>query len=124
MFGIRNTLKIGATVFGLSAVFLLALPAPFLELLSLDSTSDPLMWSMRMIGITLVALAGNMWMNAGQQDDEKVRNVGLVMAVCANGLGVLTLLIPVERTWFTSLYAAVGFVFGINYILCLVKQKF
>ena len=124
MFGIRNTLKIGATIFGLSAVFLLALPAPFLELLSLDSTSDPLMWSMRMIGITLVALAGNMWMNAGQQDDEKVRNVGLVMAVCANGLGVLTLLIPVERTWFTSLYAAVGFVFGINYILCLVKQKF
>lgn len=123
MFGIRTTLRLGATVFGLSAILLLALPGPFLDLLALDSSSEDLQWSMRMIGITLVALAGNMWMNAQQRDQLAVRRVGWVMAVCATGLGVLTLLIPSELTWFTYVYAVFGFAFGINYIVCLLRQK-
>ena len=124
MFGIRTTLRLGATVFGLSAILLLALPGPFLDLLALDSSSDALQWSMRMIGVTLVALAGNMWMNAQQRDQAAVRRVGWVMTVCATGLGVLTLLIPAELTWFTYVYAAIGFAFGINYIVCLLRQRF
>lgn len=124
MFGIRTTLKLGSTVFGLSAILLLALPAPFLDLLALDSDADALVWSMRMIGITLVALAGNMWVNAQRRDDDAVRRVGIVMAVCATGLGVLTLLIPADLTWFTYAYALVGFAFGANYIACLARQKF
>ena len=51
---IRTTLKAGSLVFGASALFLLVLPKTFLELLGLD-TSDVLVWSMRMIAITLVA---------------------------------------------------------------------
>ena len=124
MFGIRTTLKLGSTVFGLSAILLLALPSPFLDLLALDSESDALIWSMRMIGITLVALTGNMWMNSQQRDDAVVRRVGIVMAVCATGLGALTLLIPADATWFTYVYAAVGFSFGANYIVCLVRGKY
>ena len=123
MFGIRTTLKLGASVFGFSALLLLALPAPFLDLLALDSDSDALVWSMQMIGVTLVALAGNMWLNSTQRDDAAVRRVGTVMAVCATGLGLLTLLIPVEPTWFTYAYAAIGFAFGINYIVCLLRQR-
>ena len=124
MFGIRTTLRLGATVFGVSAVLLLALPGPFLDLLALDSSSEAMQWSMRMIGVTLVALAGNMWMNAQQRDQVAIRQVGWVMAVCATGLGVLTLLIPAELTWFTYVYAAIGFAFGINYIVCLLRQRF
>lgn len=124
MFGIRTTLKLGSTVFGLSAILLLVLPAPFLDLLALDSDADALVWSMRMIGVTLVALAGNMWVNAQLRDDDAVRRVGIVMAVCATGLGVLTLLIPADLTSFTYAYALVGFAFGANYIACLARQKF
>ena len=124
MFGIRTTLRLGATVFGVSAVLLLALPGPFLDLLALDSSSEALQWSMRMIGVTLVALAGNMWMNAQQRDQVAIRQVGQVMAVCATGLGVLTLLIPAELTWFTYAYAGIGFAFGVNYIVCLLRQRF
>ena len=124
MFGIRTTLRLGATVFGLSAILLLALPGPFLDLLALDSSSDALQWSMRMISVTLVALAGNMWLNSTQRDEAAVRRVGTVMAICATGLGVLTLLIPAELTWFTYVYAAIGFAFGINYIVCLLRQRF
>ena len=124
MFGVRTTLRIGATVFGLSALLLLIAPELFLQLLALDPTSGALVWAMRMIGITLVALAGNMWMHSRNADDAAVRVVGIVMAIAATGLGVLTLLIPASLSWFTVLYAAVGFAFGLNYTVCLLRKKY
>ena len=122
-FGIRLVLRAGASVFGVSALLLILAPELFLDLLALDGKSSALQWSMRMIGITLVDLAGNMWMNSHQKDDAHVRRVGMVMAVAANGLGVLTLLIPAELTWFSYLYAAVGFAFGLTYVVCLSTNK-
>ncbi len=71
---LRTILKCGSIVFGASALFLLALPSLFLELLALE-TRDDLTWSMRMIGITVFALAGNMWNNAAQSSDARVGNV-------------------------------------------------
>lgn len=124
MFGIRNTLKLGSLVFGLSALLLVVAPEFFLELLQLDAGSLPLVWAMRMIGVTLVALAGNMWVNSTNVSDRAVVQVGLVMAVSATGLGVLTLLIPATLGWFTYLYAAVGFGFGLNYLVCLLRRKY
>jgi hypothetical protein len=118
---LRNVLKAGSIVFGASALFLLVLPDLFLDLLGL-SQSDEMAWAMRMIGITLVALAGNMWNNAGQSSDERVGNVAKVMCVSATALGVLTLLIPGEITWFSYLYAAVGFGFALAYLVNLVRN--
>jgi hypothetical protein len=122
MFGIRKTLKIGSIVFGLSALLLLLAPSYFLHLLLMDEKSDQLIWSMEMIGITLVALAGNMWVNSSNSDDKSVRRVGGVMAICATGLGALTMAIPVEIGWFAIAYAIVGFAFGVNYALCLWQK--
>jgi hypothetical protein len=118
---LRKVLRAGSVVFGASAVFLLVLPEFFLELLEL-SQSDEMVWAMRMIGITLLALAGNMWNNAGQDSDVRVGNVAKVMCVSATALGVLTLLIPGEMTWFSYLYAAVGFGFGLAYLVNLVRK--
>jgi O-antigen/teichoic acid export membrane protein len=118
---LRNVLKAGSIVFGASALFLLVLPDLFLDLLGL-SQSDEMAWAMRMIGITLLALAGNMWNNAGQSSDERVGNVAKVMCVSATSLGVLTLLIPGDMTWFSYLYAAVGFGFGLAYLVNLVRK--
>ena len=118
---LRNVLKAGSMVFGASALFLLVLPDLFLDLLGL-SQSDEMAWAMRMIGITLLALAGNMWNNAGQSSDVRVVNVAKVMCVSATALGVLTLLIPGEITWFSYLYAAVGFGFGLAYLVNLVRK--
>lgn len=114
MFGIRTTLKIGALVFGLSAILLVLTPEFFLDLLLMDSSSTELVWSMRMIGITLIALSGNMLMNSLNPQDQRVVIVGAIMAFSATALGVLTLLIPVQLGWFSVLYAAVGFAFGLN----------
>ena len=124
MFGVRTTLKIGSVVFGLSALLLLLAPEFFLALLLLDPASAASVWAMRMIGITLVALAGNMWMNSRNPSDASVRTVGIVMAIAATGLGILTLLIPAPLGWFAVLYAAVGFAFGLNYTVCLLRQQY
>ena len=118
---IRKTLRAGSLVFGASALFLLVLPNIFLDLLGL-ADSDVLVWSMRMIAITLVALAGNMWNNSRNSSDRGVGNVAQVMCVSATGLGVLTLLIPGEITWFSYLYAAVGFGFGITYLINILRN--
>jgi O-antigen/teichoic acid export membrane protein len=123
MFGIRNTLKLGAVVFGLSALLLLAAPEFFLDLLLMPSDSAELVWAMRMIGITLVALAGNMWFNSRNPDDGAVRRVGVVMTIAATTLGALTLLLPAQLGWFAYLYAAVGFAFGANYLVCLLRKN-
>ena len=72
---------------------------------------------MRMIGITLIALAGNMWNNSKQSDNAKVASVAKIMCVSAAALGVLTLMIAAELTWFSYVYAAVGFGFSVSYLV-------
>lgn len=119
---IRTTLKIGATVFGLSAVLLLLLPDVFVDLLALPQ-SDELSWAMRMIGVTLVALTGNMFVVASTASDSGVTQAAVVMLIAATTLGVLTLFIPVELNLFTSIYAAIGFGFGLIYGTLLLRSK-
>ncbi|MEY4503548.1 MAG: hypothetical protein RLZZ576_802 [Actinomycetota bacterium] len=114
----RLVLKTGSLVFGLSALLLLIAPALFNELLGL-TTNPALEWSMRMIGITLVALAGNMFSVARRGGEASVRLSGRIMQSSAFALGVLTLLIPVPVTWFTACYAAVGFGFSLAYTFTL-----
>jgi hypothetical protein len=111
----RLVLRAGAIVFGLSAIALIVAPKLFNELLGLVSTPE-LEWSMRMTGITLVALAGNMYSHSTRGTVASVRVAGFVMMFSAFALGVLTLLIGVPLTWFTIAYAAVGFGFSAAYV--------
>ena len=120
---LRGVLLTGSTVFGLSALLLIISPSLFNELLGLSSTPE-LDWAMRMIGLTLVALAGNMMSVSLRGKDTAVIFSARVMAVSAAGLGVLTLLIPVETlTWFDYAYAAVGFGFSVAYIVGLIRAS-
>ena len=120
--GVKQTLKAGSIVFGLSAIFLLISPTLFLELLGLDK-SDQLIWSMRMIGITLFALAANMWQNSKLNNSPAgLKFVGRVMFLAALSLGFLTLFIPTTLTPFTIGYAVIGFGFAISYLVNLLKK--
>lgn len=119
--GVRQTLQTGSIVFGASGLFLLVLPTMFLDLMAL-SQSDEMAWAMRMIGITVAALAGNMWLHVQFADKKALRLVGRLMCASAAVLGVLTLLIPAELTWFTYAYAAIGFGFSISYGYNLVRK--
>lgn len=118
---IRGVLRAGSVVFGLSALILIGFPSFFNQLLGLTSTPG-LEWAMRMIGITLVALAGNMYSVSVKGSAASVLLSGKVMMISAAGLGVLTLLIPAQLGWFTLLYAAVGFGFSAAYIWALAQK--
>ena len=118
---LRIVLRTGAAVFGASALFLLALPVLFLELLALP-TGEDLVWSMRMIAVTLVALTGNMLVVSFYASIKGVRFASRVMQFAAFGLGAITLAVPAELTWFTYLYAAVGFSFSAAYTVLLFRR--
>jgi len=119
--GIKNTLKAGSIVFGASALFLLIAPALFLDLLGIDE-SDQMIWAMRMIAVTLVALAGNMWQNSKLNTAASLGFVGKVMFIAAASLGFLTVFIPTELTPFAILYAVIGFGFSVSYLVNLIRK--
>ena len=119
--GIKSTLRAGSIVFGASALFLLIAPALFLDLLGADD-STPMVWSMRMIAITLFALAGNMWQNAKLNNASSLGFVAKVMFIAAAGLGFLTIFIPNELTPFAIAYAIIGFSFSISYLVNLIRN--
>ncbi len=118
---IRKVLKAGSIVFGFSALALIAVPAIFIMLLNLQTTPE-LEWSMRMIGITLVALSGNMYSVSTHGTDKAVLFSGRLMLVSAAGLGAITLLIPTSHNWFTIGYALVGFGFSAAYAFALSRK--
>ncbi len=118
---IRKVLKAGSIVFGFSALALIAVPAIFIMLLNLQTTPE-LEWSMRMIGITLVALSGNMYSVSTHGTDKAVLFSGRLMLVSAAGLGAITLLIRTSHNWFTIGYALVGFGFSAAYAFALSRK--
>ncbi len=114
-------LRAGASVFGLSAILLIALPRFFTDLLGMMGSND-LDWSMRMIGLTLVALTGNMLVVSLHGSDRGVLFSARVMQIAAFGLGAITLLIPTGWNWFVILYALVGFGFSLAYTIFLLQK--
>lgn len=120
--GVKQTLKAGSLVFGASAVFLLIAPEKFLELLDLE-INEPMVWSMRMIAITLIALAGNMWQNSKLNNNAAgLKFVARVMFLAAAALGFLTIYLPATLTPFAIGYAVIGFGFAISYLINLIKR--
>jgi hypothetical protein len=118
---IRKVLAAGSLVFGLSATALIAVPGIFNQLLGLQTTPN-LEWAMRMIGITLVALAGNMYSVSANGTEKAVAFSGGLMLLSAAGLGVITLLIPTSYNLFTIAYALVGFGFSAAYAWALARK--
>lgn len=119
---LRGVLRLGALVFGLSAIALIAAPRIFTDLLGLAGNAD-LDWSMQMIGITLVALTGNMFVVSLSGSDRGVLWSARVMQLSAFALGVLTLLIPTGVNWFVIAYGLVGFGFSAAYTVFLLQRN-
>jgi len=119
--GVKQTLRAGSIVFGLSALFLLIAPGIFLNLLETTNNSE-MIWSMRMIGIILLALAGNMWQNAKLNNAAGIAYVGRVMFIAAAGLGFLTIFIPAPLTPMAIAYVMIGFGFALSYLINLIRK--
>jgi hypothetical protein len=118
---IRKVLAAGSVVFGLSAIALIAVPEIFSDLLWLPNNPE-LDWAMRMMGIILVALSGNMYLVSKHGNDKAVLFSGRLMLVSAAALGVITLTIPTNGSWFAQAYAMVGFGFSAAYAWALARK--
>ena len=118
---IRKVLLVGSLVFGLSAIVLIAVPRMFNDLLWLSNNPE-LDWAMRMIGITLVALSGHMYLVWKDGTDKAVLLAGRLMLFSAAALGVITLTIPTNGSWFAQAYAMVGFGFSAAYAWALTRK--
>jgi hypothetical protein len=119
---LRGVLRLGVLVFAVSAAVLIAAPRLFTDLLGLAGNQN-LDWAMQMIGVGLVALAGNMFVVSLKASDAGVLWGARVMLISAFGLGVLTLFIPTGVNWFVILYALIGFGFSAAYALLLIKRN-
>jgi hypothetical protein len=119
---LRGVLRLGSLVFAISAAALIAAPRIFTDLLGLAGNPN-LDWAMQMIGITLVALTGNMFVVSLKASDSGVLWASRVMLIAAFGLGVVTLFIPTGVNWFVILYALIGFGFSAAYALLLLKRN-
>ena len=119
---LRSILLLGSIVFAVSAVALLVAPGWFNNLLGLSANPE-LDWAMRLIAVTLIALTGNMFVVSRFGDSTAVLRSARVMQFSAFGLGAVTLLIPVEFTWFTHFYAAIGFTFSAAYTVGLMMGE-
>jgi hypothetical protein len=119
---LRLVLKFGGAVFGLSALALLAVPRMFTDLLGLIGTED-LDWAMRMIGMTLVALCGQMFSVSMFGNERGVLVSASVMQVAAFGLGIIALLIPVNPNLFVLGYAGLSFGFSFVYTYLIIQLR-
>ena len=116
---LRIILLAGAIVFGLAAV--VAIIAPRLLLTELGLQASPsAVWNISLMGFLLAALSGNMATVSRTSTNRGVTAASLIMTFAALGLGFVTLSIPTEFSWLSSMLIIVGFGFALAYVIGLL----
>jgi O-antigen/teichoic acid export membrane protein len=124
---IALVLRVGAIIFGVSALALLVEPAFFLKFLGLFTQNDQvpaeLNWAMRMIGLVLIIVAAMMPVVAAFASERALRQIAVVMILVSSALSLLTVSAPGKWTIGRGLYVVVGGVFAIGYIYGLQGRR-
>lgn len=118
---IRMVLGTGSAFFLVSAVLLLGIPESFAAWIGL-APGEAIAWSMRMLGVTLAALAGLMWL-VRRAGDHPVLGAGAVMMVASACLTALTATIPGEWTPLRWALLGAGAVFALAYLILLLMGR-
>ena len=113
---ITMVLRVGASIFLVTSLILVALPDLFLDLLNLGFDIDQAMiWSMRMLGVALIGLSAFMLMAAGNFSERALRQAGLLMMSLSLAFTALTAFAPGPLTLGKVIYLAVGASFALAY---------
>jgi hypothetical protein len=117
---IRGILGAGSLVFLVSSVVLIILPTYSGELLGLTTTetSD---WALRMMGATLLALSGQMWL-VRSATEITIRRSAAVMIVAGGAMTVFTVLMPADWTIARFAYLGIGLGFLTAYLVALIRR--
>jgi len=121
------TLRVGAIVFALSALALVAAPQSFLEFLKIEKSpggySEELVWAMRMMGVCLLIASVMMPLVAAFAPERALRQVGVLMVGICSLLTLLTFLTPAPWGMGKVTYALVGALFTLTYIYGLRGRR-
>lgn len=121
------TLRMGAIVFALSALALLAAPEFFLEFLKIakdeSGYSEEIIWAMRMIGVCLLIASVMMPLVAAFASERALRQVGVLMVGICSLLTLFTFLTPAPWGIGKVSYLLVGALFTLAYIYGLRGRR-
>ena len=121
------TLRVGAIVFALSALALVAAPQSFLAFLKIEigpvGYSEELVWAMRMMGVCLLIASAMMPLVAAFAPERALRQVGVLMVGICSLLTLLTFLTPAPWGMGKVSYALVGALFTLAYIYVLRGRR-
>ena len=109
---------IGSIVFAISACLLLTDPSAFLTYIGVPS-NESVIWSFRLTGVILVALAIHMATTSRNAADPAFRRAAVAMILASIGLGVLTYLAPGASTTGRWIFIGMGFGFAALYLITL-----
>lgn len=109
---------IGSIVFALSATALLFDPEAFISYIGLTS-NESVVWSFRLTGVILVALATHMATTSRNAADPAFRRAAVVMILASIGLAVLTYLAPGTTTTGRWIFVGMGSSFAALYLITL-----
>ena len=109
---------IGAIVFAVSAAVLLVDPNSFLVFIGLTS-NDSTIWSFKLMGLLLVALAAHMATTSRHAADPAFRRAASVMVLVSGGLGALTYMAPGATTTGSWVFVGIGAGFAALYLITL-----
>ena len=121
------TLRVGAIVFALSALALVAAPEFFLEFLKIakeqSGYSKEIIWAMRMIGVCLLIASVMMPLVAAFAPELALRQAGVLMVGICSLLTLLTFLTPAPWGIGKVAYLFVGTLFTLAYIYGLRGRR-
>jgi quinol-cytochrome oxidoreductase complex cytochrome b subunit len=109
---------IGSIVFAVSAAALLADPSSFVTYIGVPS-NESVVWSFRLTGVLLVALAIHMATTSRNAGDPAFRRAAVVMILVSIGLAVLTYLAPGTATTGRWVFVGIGSGFAALYVITL-----
>ena len=121
------TLRMGAIIFALSALALIAAPDFFLEFLKIakeqSGYGEEIIWAMRMIGVCLLIASVMMPLVAAFAPERALRQVGVLMVGICSLLTLLTFLTPAPWGIGKVAYLLVGTLFTLAYIYGLRGRR-
>jgi hypothetical protein len=109
---------IGSIVFAISAGVLLVDPSAFVTYIGLTS-NESVIWSFRLTGVLLVALATHMATTSRNAGDPAFRRAAVVMVLASIGLAVMTYLAPGIATTGRWVFVGIGSGFAALYLITL-----
>jgi hypothetical protein len=118
---IRSVLAVGASFFLAAGILLFLVPDSFAGWIGLGG-SDAVAWTLRMLGVALLALGGLMWL-VRRAKDHPVLGAGAVMMVASALLTALTVTLPGEWTPLRWALLGAGAVFALAYLGLLLASR-